>query len=89
MIKLPIITDCSAKTCAFNHDGCAAPATTMGADGCATFIQLDVKGGVQDATAQVGTCQRTDCAHNDHLECSAGQVEVGADGAQCLTFTAA
>ncbi|AOZ72890.1 hypothetical protein BK816_05940 [Boudabousia tangfeifanii] len=89
MIKLPIVSDCSVKQCSFNHDGCNAAAMTMGTEGCTTFVALDVKGGAAHGSAQVGACQRTDCAHNDHLECSANAVEVGKDTAQCLTFTAA
>lgn len=88
MIKLPIISDCSAKSCAFNHDGCSAAAVTIGNDGCATYIESDVRGGI-DEQGQVGACKRTDCKHNDHLECSAHAIEVGSDSASCLTYQAA
>ncbi|MBV7363886.1 DUF1540 domain-containing protein [Actinomycetaceae bacterium TAE3-ERU4] len=88
MIKLPIVTDCSVKSCSFNQNGCSAAAMTMGEDGCVTFIDLGIKGG-SGQQAHVGACQRTDCAHNSDLECAAGAVEVGKDTAKCLTYQAA
>ena len=37
----------------------------------------------------VGSCSVTDCRHNDHNECHAGQIEVkvGPDGAHCATYS--
>ena len=53
-------------------------------------IVADDKGGL-DAHGHVGACHRADCRHNDHLECTASDVEVGAgvDPADCLTFAPA
>lgn len=93
LAELPRITECSVEGCSYNHDGCHAAAVTIGGAGagaqCATFIPLSIKGGLDTMRAQVGACQRVDCAHNDHLNCSAEAVRVGPgqDLADCLTFT--
>lgn len=88
MSDMPQVHSCAASDCAFNDNGCNAFAMTMGKSSCVTFISLDAKGGLPKHTAQVGACQRTDCAHNDHLECQADSVKIG-EGEQCLTFQAA
>ena len=38
--------------------------------------------------SHVGACQRSECVHNDSLECTAASVRVGpgADDADCLTY---
>ena len=38
----------------------------------------------------VGECHRSDCRHNEKLECTASGVRVGAgaDAADCLTYEA-
>lgn len=86
MATLPAV-ECSVSDCAFNHDGCNAFAVTMGAKGCSTFIELDVRGGLPTAKPQIGACQRIECAFNEHLECSANAVTIG-ENEQCLTFAA-
>jgi hypothetical protein len=58
---------------------------------CATFIPLSTKGGLEKVIAHVGACQRGECVHNDHLECGAPSIRVGAGPedpghADCLTF---
>ena len=59
--------------------------------GCGTFIDISLSGGLPTATAKVGACHRTDCTHNDHLECHADSIRVGpgADAADCLTYEVA
>lgn len=39
-------------------------------------------------TSAVASCSATDCAHNEHRECHAGEinVEIGAQGAVCATY---
>ncbi|MFV0408063.1 MAG: DUF1540 domain-containing protein [Propioniciclava sp.] len=94
-MTLPIVQECTATSCSYNHDGCHAYAITVRAEGsaCGTFIPLEVKGGMDESHAVIGACSRTDCAHNDDLECSATSVIVGPgpDGtaANCATFVAA
>lgn len=90
---LPHVTECSVAGCSYNdHSACHAGAVTIRAAGdeaaCATFIPLNVKGGLDTVVASVGACQRADCRHNDHLECTASGVRVGpgADTADCLTY---
>lgn len=94
LLEMPHVTECSVTGCSYNHDGCHAFAITIathegGGAECATFIPLTAKGGLDMVVAQVGACQRTDCTHNESLECHAPSVRVGpgADPADCLTYT--
>ncbi|MGY4645010.1 DUF1540 domain-containing protein [Cellulomonas sp. URHB0016] len=94
LMELPTVSECSVAGCSYNdHSHCHAAAVTIGgvAGGdaqCATFIPLGVKGGLDKVITHVGACQRQDCTHNSHLECTAASVRVGAghDIADCLTF---
>lgn len=90
---LPLVSQCTIAGCSYNHDGCRASAITIagtnGEASCATFIPLDVKGGLTKVVASVGACQRGECTHNDNLICAADSVRVGmgADhNADCLTY---
>ena len=99
LMDLPPVAECSVEGCGFNHDhGCHAGAVTIagrtGDASCVTFIPLSTKGGLEKVVAQVGACQRMECAYNDHLECGADSIRVGAGPddathADCLTFTPA
>lgn len=89
-MTLPIISTCSVEGCSYNHDhDCHAAAITILHDSaaCATYYHDGVKGGF-DIKGTVGACQRTDCVHNEMLECTASGVEIGygADNADCLTY---
>lgn len=91
---LPAVHECSAAGCSYNHETeCHAGAVTItGADGaCGTFIDLGVDGGLTKSVAKVGACHRTECAHNNDLECGAESIRVGpgADAADCLTYASA
>ena len=93
-MSLPIVSTCSVDGCSYNHDhDCHAGAITVtgSSAACGTYVTADDKGGVDGSDARVGACHRADCAHNDHLECSAENVEVGpgADLADCLTYAPA
>ena len=94
VLDLPLVTICTVAGCSYNHDGCHAGAITVGGHGdtasCATFIPLDVKGGLGAMVAHVGACQRADCTHNEALECTAESVHIGSlgDPADCLTYSA-
>ncbi len=58
---------------------------------CGTFIDIGGQGGLSKTLARVGACHRSDCTHNDNLECSASSISVGpgADAADCLTYQTA
>ncbi|WP_134764897.1 DUF1540 domain-containing protein [Nocardioides sp. 1609] len=91
-MNLPLVSTCSVDGCSYNHDhDChAAAITVLGASSaCGTYVDVAAEAGT-DTTAQVGACHRSDCVHNDRLECSASSVEIGpaADVADCLTFQA-
>lgn len=93
LAELPHVTECTVLGCSYNdHSNCHAGAITIVGAGddaqCATFIPLNVKGGLDKVLASVGACQRTDCVHNSDLECTATAVRVGAghDLADCLTY---
>lgn len=81
------LTTCSVTSCAFNHNGCSAPAITMG-NTCNTFSVLDVIAGREGVDTAVATCSRTECKHNDKLICVADVVSVGGDVAACESFSA-
>lgn len=89
VIDMPRIAECTVSGCSYNHDGCHAFAVTVAKDAsCATFIPLDIKGGLSSVTTQVGACQRTSCVHNKNLECTATDVRMGVygDSATCLSY---
>ena len=88
-LEMPHVTECSVSACSYNHDGCTAFAVTVGQDAkCATFVPLNIRGGLDKVLSQVGACQRHDCVHNENLECRAELVRVGGEFADCLTFEA-
>ncbi|GAB2989952.1 MAG TPA: DUF1540 domain-containing protein [Actinotalea caeni] len=93
LAELPQVSECTVAGCSYNdHSHCHAGAVTISGEGsearCATFIPLNVKGGLDTVLASVGACQRADCVHNEHLTCTATAVRVGAgaDLADCLTY---
>ena len=92
MATLTAVSACTATGCAFNDNGCTAPAITMGGSGdtasCTTFIALDARGGLPTATGQVGACQRLECKHNTDLMCTATSIEVVGDTANCAQYEA-
>ncbi|WP_394550710.1 DUF1540 domain-containing protein [Agromyces sp. MMS24-JH15] len=90
---LPRVSECSVLGCSYNdHSSCHAAAVTIagtpGDASCVTFIPLGSKGGLDKVVSHVGACQRAECSHNDHLECTASAVRIGAggDAADCLTY---
>lgn len=92
-MQLPIISTCSVEGCSYNHDhDCHAGAITVtGGTSCGTYLAGSVHdAGIADR-GQVGACHRSDCRHNDKLECRAEGVDIGAgqDPADCLTFAPA
>lgn len=90
LIEMPHVVECGVTGCSYNHDGCTAFAVTIDGDAdCVTFIDIAARGGLDRVVAQVGACQRTDCAFNAELECSAEAVRIGPGGgtANCLTYT--
>lgn len=93
--ELPVVAECTVTGCSYNHDGCHAPAVTIGgSEGdaqCATFIPLSIDGGLEDVHAGVGACQRSECVHNKALTCTADAVRIGAVGEapDCLTYSTA
>lgn len=91
-LELPHVLDCTVSACSYNHsDACSAAAVTIGSTPdatCRTFIPLGVKGGLDRVTSFVGACSKADCSHNSQLECTAPSVCIGADTADCLTYSA-
>lgn len=91
MTTLTRIDTCAATSCAYNHDGCAAPAVTIGGNGvaasCTTFITLDARGGLPVASGQVGACQRLECTHNTDLMCTSATISLTGDTANCASYS--
>ena len=89
VLDRPRVSECSVEGCSYNHDGCTAFAVTVGQDAqCATFIPLNVRGGLDTVIAKVGACQRATCAFNENLECTADSIRVGGAEADCLSYLA-
>lgn len=93
MKATPPVADCTVENCSFNdHSHCNAAGITIGGSedhaSCATFVDIGQSGGLPKVIAEVGACQRAECAFNDHLQCTAAEVHVGpgADNADCLTY---
>ncbi|KAA1422746.1 DUF1540 domain-containing protein [Mumia zhuanghuii] len=93
VMELPEVHECAAAGCSYNHEhACHAGAITISGSPhdatCGTFIDLGASGGLAKVVARVGACHRTDCVHNDELECSADAIRVGPgkDKADCLTY---
>ncbi|MGY1749611.1 MULTISPECIES: DUF1540 domain-containing protein [unclassified Modestobacter] len=91
MLDMPQVQDCSVDSCSYNAEHtCHAGAITVGGDHahCGTFVEISFRAGL-DRTGVVGACHRSDCVHNEALECRASAVQVGsaADKADCLTYT--
>ncbi len=91
VMDLPRVAECTATSCAYNHDGCHAAAVTIdSANGdCATFFPTTFDGRLPSVLATVGACQRTTCTFNGNGACAAQEVSIGSgtDTAHCLTFT--
>ncbi len=87
------ITQCDATECAYNFgQKCHAMAITVGSAidrKCDTFCRSETKGGFPDVIGGVGACKVASCSHNQKLECSAPEIQIGyaADEIDCLTFT--
>jgi hypothetical protein len=89
VLEMPRVSECSVAGCSYNHDGCTAYAVSVGQDAqCATFVPLNVKGGLDKVIAKVGACQRSSCRFNQDLECSADFIRVGGAEADCLSYEA-
>ena len=88
---LPPVQECSVGSCGYNAEStCHAGAITVGGDHahCGTFVEIGFRAGLE-RTGQVGACHRSECRHNEALECTASAVRVGkgADAADCLTYS--
>ncbi|MGW2122600.1 DUF1540 domain-containing protein [Streptomyces sp. NPDC001758] len=92
VMQLPVISECAAESCAYNHEHtCHASAITVGdldSPVCDTFMSADIEGGEPSVTGRVGACKIADCRHNTGLECHAPSITVGSEHEQvdCLTY---
>lgn len=92
-MKMSPVKECDATDCAYNKNKiCHALAITVGGPTgipyCDTYCSSDEMGGDADASAGVGACKVSACEYNEHLECSAQNIQVGfqQDKVSCLTF---
>ncbi|MEH0936328.1 DUF1540 domain-containing protein [Micromonospora psammae] len=91
-IEMPRVQECTVVSCAYNRtNDCHAFAITVGSSDharCHTFVELPVRGGIEQLIAQVGACSRSDCRHNSELECHAPAITVAPDEdmADCVTY---
>lgn len=93
-IDMPIVSECTAISCAYNKLGaCHARAITVGDltnPRCDTFFENQIHTLERNKMAGVGACKVGACQHNVDFECSAMKIEVGVtqDQVKCLTFNA-
>ncbi|MEU5787562.1 DUF1540 domain-containing protein [Micromonospora purpureochromogenes] len=91
-IEMPRVQECTVASCAYNRtNDCHAFAITVGSSDharCHTFVEMPVRGGIEQLIAQVGACSRSDCRHNSELECHAPAITVAPDQdmADCVTY---
>ncbi len=92
MSTTSIVKSCTTTACSFNDGGCTALAINVGGSGakasCTTFIVLDARAGLSSPSGQVGACKRLECVHNTDLLCTAAEIAVAGDDAECLTYEA-
>jgi hypothetical protein len=90
MSTMSVVKSCSTTACSFNDGGCTAFAITVGGAGatasCTTFVALDARAALSSASGQVGACQRLECAHNADLLCTAAEITIAGDTADCLSY---
>lgn len=90
MSTISVVKSCSTTACSFNDGGCTAFAITVGGSGakatCTTFVALDARAALSSASGQVGACQRLECVHNSDLLCTATEIAVAGDTAECLSY---
>ena len=91
-MEMPQIKTCDAIACAYNDDQqCRALAITVGGGDtarCDTYFGEAQTGGFPQANAGVGACRAVQCKHNERLECTATNVDIGQRQGKvtCLTF---
>lgn len=93
-IEMPVISECSATECAYNHDkACQARAITVGDGinpGCDTFLEGSQHAMPSMDSAGIGACKITGCKFNESLECMTESIMVGhvQNKVNCMTFSA-
>ena len=51
-LEMPHVTDCTATSCAYNHDGCHAYAVNIDSSAaCGTFLSLNEKGVISGSSS--------------------------------------
>ncbi|MGO1591004.1 MAG: DUF1540 domain-containing protein [Ancrocorticia sp.] len=92
MATQTLVSSCTVTGCSFNNGGCTALAITVGGTAakpaCGTFTDIDARGGIEGTHGTVGACKRLECVHNKDLLCTAGEVAIAGDTADCTTFEA-
>ncbi len=90
MSATSVVKSCTTTACSFNNGGCTAFAITVGGSGpkasCTTFVALDARAALSSPSGQVGSCKRLECVHNADLLCTAAEIAVAGDAAECLTY---
>ncbi len=91
-MDMSCIKKCDKTDCAYNSSMlCHTMAITVGAHAeCNTYVHASSRGGFDDVSGGVGSCQAMECKFNDRLECRAGEILVADHDkhADCATFQA-
>lgn len=91
-IEMPVVSECSATECAYNHNkACQARAISVGDGihpGCDTFMKGSQRANPSMGSAGIGACKIAACKFNEGLECMTESIKVGhvQNSVNCMTF---
>lgn len=92
-MEMAKINECNMNDCSYNMENkCHTMAITVGEEDCAscdTYAHKSMKGGEMSMIAGVGACKVEACSHNQALECTMQNVQIGAHNshADCMSFS--
>ena len=92
-MEMAKIKECNMQDCSYNMENmCHTMAITVGEEDCAscdTYAHKSMKGGEMSMIAGVGACKVESCSHNQALECTMQNVQMGSHNshADCMSFS--
>jgi hypothetical protein len=93
MMEMSKIKECNMDDCSYNMDNkCHTMAITVGEEdqaSCETYAHKSMLGGDLNMIAGVGACKVDSCSHNQALECTMQNVQMGSHNnhADCMSFS--
>ena len=86
------IISCNVKVCSYNmNNQCHTYGITIGEEKpiCDTFINNDVKGGMDEITGGIGACKVISCKFNNNFECEHHEgikIKMNESYADCISY---